>query len=59
MQNNEENFEEVDFMEIYTEYLKQAINIETQEKILAIAKYDYAMREIESLKEEIKKLKEE
>ena len=59
MQNNEENFEEVDFMEIYTEYLKQAINIVMQEKILAIAKYDYAMREIESLKEEIKKLKEE
>lgn len=54
-----ENFEETDFMDIYTEYLKQALNIEIQEKIIAIAKYDYAMREVEALKEEIKKLKEE
>lgn len=54
-----EEFDEVDFIDIYTEYLKQSLNNEINEKILIMAKYDYAMREIESLKEEIKKLKEE
>ena len=55
MDNNET---EVDFMEIYVEYLKRALNIETQEKVLAIARHDYAEQEIERLKEEIKQLKE-